>query len=144
MAANQDDSKDEYLDIGRNLRFYGNLRFAQLTLFFAITAALLTIIFAINPPLDDLARYIVKFVGLVITFLFWLIEQSSNRYWIYYINRAQVLEIDLGYFQYIGRNPKIRKQHWIWKYFNATNAVRGIFLMMFIFWAIVFFWHPLF
>jgi hypothetical protein len=135
------DLKDEYLDIGENLRFYGNLRFAQLTLFFAVTGAIIAALFTINPPLPSQVRFLLKWVGLAMTILFWLMEKSSSWFWVYYVERAQVIEKVLGYYQYTGRNPKIRKQYWIWKCLNATNAVRGIFLVMFVFWLIMIIWH---
>ena len=38
-------NEEEYKELNNNIRFYGNMRFAQLTLFSALTAGLLAIIF---------------------------------------------------------------------------------------------------
>jgi hypothetical protein len=138
------DFKEEYSEIGENLRFYGNLRFAQLTLFFVVTGAIIAALFTVNPPLSADQRYLLKLVGLVMTIPFWLMEKSSTWFWIYYVERAMVIEKELGYYQYTGRNPKIRKQHWIWKKLSATNAIKIIFIAMVIFWLILLYKHPMY
>ena len=44
-------SLEEYKIISENLRWYSNMRFAQLTLFVAITAALANWLFSDKPPI---------------------------------------------------------------------------------------------
>ncbi|CAD6491833.1 MAG: hypothetical protein ANIMEMIM_00227 [Candidatus Argoarchaeum ethanivorans] len=73
--------KDEYKDISANMCQYGNMRFAQLTLFIAMTAGLLTALFTSNPPLSSLVRFVLKVGGLIITVVFWIMEERATDYW---------------------------------------------------------------
>lgn len=41
---------DEYKDLSDNMRQYSNMRFAQLKLYFALTAGLVTVVFTVDPP----------------------------------------------------------------------------------------------
>ena len=59
------DPKDEYKDLSDNMRNYVNVRFAQLTLFVAITAALVTIAFTSEPPVSDSMRFVLKIGGVI-------------------------------------------------------------------------------
>ena len=130
------DPKDEYKDVGDNMRQYGNMRFAQLTLFIAVTAGLLSVLFRSDPPLLSLVRYILKIGGLIITFVFLIMEERSTSYWNHYKKRAVELEKQLGYKQYLTRPAG--------GFISATNAVRLLFLFMFLFWAITLIWHTRF
>ena len=204
MCSDEGGPIEEYKDASTNVRIYGDFRFKQLTLFFALTLGFLTVIFRLEPPLEGLPRLSLKIIGLVITFVFWRIEESSTRQWKHYIDRAMKLEKKLIYEQYLSRYPDnpinnpgkvwfvqyfkkflktffieglkkicthsksilkgqhsirylktvftndriavsthlrsiINKQHST-RYvkthlFNATNSVRTIFLLMFIFWG---------
>ena len=131
----QGDLVEEYKEVGHNIRLFSNMRFAQLTLFLALTAGLLTVTFGLNPPLEGLYQLILKLFGLFVTYFFWIMEERSSYFWKYYMDRAQFLEIQLGYFQYIGRNPKVIYEDKIPKLkFNATNAVRALFFVIELFW----------
>ncbi len=123
-------SIDEYKELNNNIRFYGNMRFAQLTLFTAITAALLTIVFTIEPKLLEPTRTVVKVGGMLATFVFWRMEERSTGYGLHFHKRIIELEKPLGYKGWTGRkmgNATI---------FSATNAVRLLYLCIFVFWLI--------
>jgi hypothetical protein len=45
--------RDEYTEVMRNYRFYGNMRFAVLTGFIALTAGLLTLFVKIEPSFQQ-------------------------------------------------------------------------------------------
>ena len=130
------DPKDEYMDVSANMRQYGNMRFAQLTLFIAVIAGLLVILFESDPPLDSSVRYVLKFGGLIITIVFWIMEERATSYWDHYRNRAVELEKQLGYKQYSTRPTR--------GFFSATNAVRVLYSFMFLLWVITLIWHTRF
>ena len=136
MAANQGNPTDEYLDVSTNMRQYGNMRFAQLTLFIAVLAGLLAILFRFDPPLESTIRYILKFGGLIITIVFWVMEERSTSYWDHYRSRAVELEKQLGYKQYSKRPER--------GLFSATNAVRFFFFFIVFLWLALIIKHPIF
>lgn len=130
---NSDDFKRaEYLDVSENMRHYGNMRFAQLTLFIAITAAQLSVLFNSDIPKPSLLIcHFIEYGGLIVTVVFFIMEERAVSYWDNYRIRGVELEKDLSYQQFT-RQPK-RK---IW---TATNAVRILFVFIFLFWVIVIF-----
>jgi hypothetical protein len=127
------DLKGEYMDVGENMRHFGNIRFAQLTLFVAITAGFLTAVFQPNPPLSNLARVTLKGVALLVTVTFWVMDQRAMQYWHHYRHRAVELEKELGFQQYTSI-PAL-------SVFSATNALRLLFLGLSVFWAVTLIWH---
>lgn len=127
------EAQEEYKELNNNLRFYGNMRFAQLTLFSAITAALLTIIFKTEPPLVEPIKTALKIGGLVSTFVLWVMEERSTGYATKFIKRMIVLEAMLGYEQWKGRKFGTRA------IFSATNAARLLYVVITIFWVLTIF-----
>lgn len=121
--------EEEYKELNNNLRFYGNMRFAQLTLFSAITAAFLTIIFTSTPALTYPVETILKIGGLISTFVLWVMEERSTGYAIHFSKRMVELEKLLGYRVWQGRKMGT---HAI---FSATNAVRLLYLCITVFWS---------
>jgi hypothetical protein len=123
---------EEYKDVSNNVRHYGTMRFAQLTLFVAISGALIVLAFK---PLAEVSygpRRGIRIAGLVITAVFWILEQRSTVYWIRFKERALYLEEKLGYDQYHMRPRPLRLIVQI----NATNALRLLFISCFIFWLV--------
>lgn len=117
--------KDEYLDVSENMRHYGNMRFAQLTLFAGITAGLLSIMVAGSPPSGSL-KVTIPLGGLVVTFAFWIIEERAALFFHSYRRRSVELEQLLGYRQHTNRPEG--------KLVTAANAVRLLFLGTAVFW----------
>ena len=107
---------EEYADLSDNMRHYGNMRFAQLTLYFALTAGLVTALFTVDPPLSDSLRLALKIIGVIASAAFSVMEERAADYWHYFRRRAVKIEKLLGYKQYTDR-PAAR-------FFSATNAVR--------------------
>lgn len=130
------DPKDEYKDVSANMRQYGNMRFAQLTLFIALTASLLMGLFTSNPALSFLVRFVLKIGGLITTVVFWIMEERAADYWHHFRRRAVDLEKQLGYKQYSTRPART--------IVTATNAVRVFYSFMFLFWVITLIWHTRF
>ena len=120
---------EEYRQIGENLRFYGNLRFAQLTLFFVATGALLAVLDQAKIRSAFLSFQVLSVGGLLVVAVFAVLEQSAVRYWCHYRDRAVVLEPPLGLEQY-SRRPR-------GSVLNATNAVRLLFVGVALLWIAV-------
>lgn len=117
---------EEYKEIGANLRQYGNMRFAQLTLFVAVTGGLLAVLFSKDTSLSPCQQWGVEVLGLVLTTAFWVMEERSTDWWNRYFNRALYIEAELGMGQYSGRKPKTL--------ISATQAVRMVFAIATFVW----------
>lgn len=118
----------EYKDLSDNMRHYGNMRFAQLTIFVAITGGLLAVISNEKSALLPIHKTILKVVGLCIAVTFWIMEERAADYWHHFRKRAEMLEESLGYEQYRGRPEK--------RLLTATNATRTIFVGIIVLWLI--------
>lgn len=127
--------KDEYLDASANMRTYINMRFAQLTLFVALTAGFLTLLVGRANPLSGTASAGLKVGGILIAVVFWVMEERAADFFHYYKRRAVELEKILGYSQYTNRPQR--------RVLAATNAVRLLFLGAVILWLLALF-HPSF
>ncbi len=110
------DPGEEYKDLSDNMRHYANIRFAQLTLYFALTGALVTAVYTVDPPLGDNLRLVLKLVGVLASGAFGVMEERAADYWHHFRRRAVEIEEHLGYRQYTAR-PAARV-------FSATNAAR--------------------
>ncbi|MFC1967573.1 hypothetical protein ACFLV2_02940 [Chloroflexota bacterium] len=119
---------EEYKEINNNVRFYGNMRFAQLTLFSAIMAGLLTIIFNTQPPITALLKTVLEFGGILLAIILLIMEERSTGYATKFINRLQELEKTLGFNQWQGRRIGTKA------IISATNAVRFLYVAVIIFW----------
>jgi hypothetical protein len=112
-----DDSlSDEYNDLSENMRHYASLRFAQLTLYFAFVAGLVTVLFLQTSPLPDSFRLVLKIIGFVGSVAFGVMEKRAADYWHHFCHRAIEIEDLLGYRQYASRP--------VAKLISATNAAR--------------------
>ena len=110
------DPKAEYKDLSDNMRHYANMRFAQMTLYFALTAGLVTVVFTANPAQPPGLRLALKIIGVVAAVAFGVMEERAATYWHHFRKRASDLEAVLGYKQYMSRPAA--------KLFTATNATR--------------------
>ena len=109
---------EEYKDLSNNMRHYANMRFAQLTLYFALTAGLVTVLFTVSPPLSDNLRLVLKIVGVLASAAFGVMEERAADYWHRFCHRVVDIEKLLGYKQYTDRPTA--------KVFSATNAARSV------------------
>ena len=118
---------EEYKEIGTNLRQYGNMRFAQLTLLVAVSGGLLAAVFSKDVGLSIYQKWAVEFFGLLITVAFWIMEESATDWWNRYYKRALQLELEqLGTRQYSQQKSKTL--------FSATYAVRTVFVLIVLVW----------
>jgi hypothetical protein len=121
---------DEYRSAGENIRWYSNIRFAQLTLFVALTALILNRLFPADssfPPPYELG---LKLIGAVSAIVFGYMELRADEYWTHFMRRAEILEQELGFCQYTTR--PIRRV-------RTTHLLRAFFLGVFAFWVFTMF-----
>jgi len=117
----------EYQDVSENLRHYSNMRFAQMTLFLAITAGLGSVIIHDLKTPSQWLRTIGGVGGAVAAVIFWVLEERAADYWHHFRRRAVQLEKILGYAQYRERPAR--------SYVTATNAVRVFYAIILLFWV---------
>ena len=110
------DPLEEYKDVSDNMRHYANMRFAQLSLYFALSAGLIATVFGSSPPLADSLRFVLKLVGVVGSSAFGVMDDRAADYWHQLRRRAVIIEGELGFEQHTNR-PRRRV-------LTATNAVR--------------------
>jgi hypothetical protein len=123
-----DNLKDEYLDASANMRYYGNARFAILTLFIAITAGLFTAIFGDQVHLAATLKAFLKLGGVLLAIAFCIMEERATRYYRGFRRRAVELEKILDFKQYTN-SPEQRV-------ITSTNSVRLMYGMFVLFWVI--------
>jgi len=92
------DPKTEYIELGNNLRHYGNIRFGGLTICLAVTAVLINFVYSGDLPPS--AKTLFKIAGCTVTVLFWAVDISDMFLWTHYIRLAAKMESSLGYNQY--------------------------------------------
>ncbi len=120
---------EEYKIASENLRWYSNIRFAQLTLFFAITALIANNVL-VNQTLSSMFGNLIKMAGVFACALFFYLELRADNYWSHFIKRAVELEQTLGYKLY--KERPIRK-------LRTTHAIRAFIFLIAIFWIITIF-----
>jgi hypothetical protein len=119
-------AKQEYADVSSNLRHYGNMQFAQLTIFFVVTAGLFWNVASGGEKLNGVVLAVLKTSGILLSMLFLLMSRRVSDYWNKRVTRAKQLEDILGYHQY-RRPPKKRL-------FNNRVAVALVY------WTVAFMW----
>jgi hypothetical protein len=92
--------KDEYLSLGENIRWYSNIRFAQLTLFVALNAVLIDRLFSPGATGPHIYAIAIKIVGVLSVLVFSYMEFRADEYWSFFVKRAEQIETDLGFHQY--------------------------------------------
>lgn len=122
---------EEYKIASENLRWYSNIRFAQLTLFFAITALIANIVL-VNQTLSPMSGNLIKTAGVFACALFFYLESRADTYWSHFMKRAVQLEKILGYKQYTER--PVRK-------LRTTYAIRAFIVLVAVFWIIIIYNH---
>jgi hypothetical protein len=122
----KEDAKVEYIDISTNLRHWNTLRFAELTIFIAITGAMMNIAFGRSTPLTLIFGLVLKTAGFLIALLFWILQERTMTWWYTFVQRAAKLEEILEFEQYRGR-PQGHK-------ITGRVAIRIFFFIIMIFW----------
>ena len=113
----------------QNLRHYSNMRFAELTLFFAVNAALFSVVFR-EPELGQLEQVVATVVGIFVSIMFGIMNRRRVALWAALHRRAVALEHELGLAQYSSRPPE--------GILSNRNAARALYVLMFLIWLVLF------
>jgi membrane associated rhomboid family serine protease len=124
--------RDEYLDVSNNIRHFQTVRFAQLTIVMAITAGLLNVLYVKPDALSPFAEASIKVAGVLISILYWRLQERTMLYWYHFVNRAAELEEELGFGQYRHRPPA--------GILSGSNVMRMFFLVLVLFWTASLVW----
>ena len=93
---------EAYKDASFNLRYYENIRFVILPVFFAVTGTLLAQVFGKDHPAAT-ANVVLRVIGVVISVAFWLIELRVDRIWNHFFCVAREVEREYAMpVQYLG------------------------------------------
>ena len=109
----------EYTEVNNNLRHYSSLRFAQMTIFLAISGALASTFLEKNESLNPIIKFCIEIGGVFLTVMFWIMEESATKKWRAFHTRAINLEKDSNNKQWTNFPQS--------ELFSATNATRMIF-----------------
>lgn len=115
----------EYFDISRNIRQCDNIRFVQFSVFLILMILLIGTMFG---KLSDLSIFLIRVSGIVLVFLFWVIDEQILRHWINFRNLAISIEKELGFQQYSNINYR--------RIINTNNAKRLFYLLLLTFWCL--------
>jgi len=115
-AGNHASLRAEYELLCESIRHYSNMRFAQLTLYFALTGGLVAFLYGPTSPPSSTIRLLLLIAGAVSAAAFGVMEERATAYWRHFRNRAEELEKLLRYSQFTTR-PRANV-------LTATNACR--------------------
>jgi len=118
--------KDEYMDASSNVRHFQTIRFAQLTIFVALTGGILNILFGRSEPLPGHSGVVIKLGGFLISVLYMVLHERTMLYWRHFVHRCAELEEQLGYNQYRSRPPA--------GFLSGTNTMRMFYIVVTLFW----------
>jgi hypothetical protein len=126
--------EEEYKHASENIRHFQSARFSLLTVFIAISAGLLSVLAATSSTSPGYLGLAIKAIGLLTTLLFGILMERTMLFWRHFVRRAIQLEETLDY-QLYRTSPHGRL-------FTGTNAMRGFFVILGIFWLASMIWLP--
>jgi len=138
----KEDFMHEYKDVSNNMRHYGNITFATITVLVTITTGLLIAFFTFDssqPYFVHWIRCIIPYAGMLTAIVFGVILGSAIFVWNHLIERAADLEKVLDYKQY-----STIKNSRFYKFRPTIVCIIGFCCGIFIFWFFVIIWLPLF
>lgn len=131
MSMDKDTAKNEYSELMQMLRFYGNMRFALLTVFAALTGGLLAFLGKAETASSAVPLQAMRIGGLIVALVCWVGEVSAVFVWSHFAKRAAALEDVLGYRMYstMPGAPHFR-------FLPTTYAVWLLYLLVGVFWLV--------
>jgi hypothetical protein len=121
---------EEWKDIRASLRYFGNKRFAQLTVFLATTGFMFKYVLetqAIKCPV------LLAATGAALGIAFFLMERRSVQYWEAFVNRGKEIETEIGDLRIMQTRPE---RSGIRKLLTGTYATYFIYLLAIVLWII--------
>ena len=121
----------EWKEIRESLRYFGNKRFAQLTVFLAAEGATIN---AFLSPSEDLSRLVFQSAGLLLAVLFFVMELSSVTYWKDFAARGEEIETTLKLLKLMTKHRQSSGTD------SATKATYFLYVSVALFWVSSFVW----
>lgn len=109
-----------YIDASEHMRHYGNMRFAHLSLYFAVLGALLGVV-AIGEP-SELLCGVFALCAAGASALFWIMDERSSAFFYFYRDKAVDLELAQG----LNLHQDRPDEPWL-GLVRAANATRAMF-----------------
>ena len=122
----------EWKDVRESLRYFGNKRFAQLTVFIAAQGAAITAYFNSGA---SYRRLVFQIAGLFLAGIFYIMERSAVIYWKAFATRGEAIEAEVPQLKLMSEHRP--KERGLW---SATNATYFLYLCVAVFWLFSFFW----
>jgi hypothetical protein len=130
-ARPRDELRHEHSELSSNVRHYGSLRFAMLTVYFAVLGGIISVAFGFVEPKTPVSvkpAVIARCAGLFFTIIFFVLETAVDRILTQEVKRMKELERALGYKE-LASLPKSR--------FSRTKiAVWFLYIGVGIFWLV--------
>ena len=120
---------DEYKHLGEDLRHYGILRLARLTLLLGTTGAMITALATDTVRANAILFALLKVGGLVIALVFAVMDYRSGAHWLRLQQRSNVLAQALGF--------ESRSIASAWIPLATTGASRALHLFLVLGWIFV-------
>lgn len=114
----------EWKEIRESLRYFGNKRFAQLTIFMLATGSLFKLFFEQS---DAETRYLISYSGAILSVCFFIMEYRAVKYWNKFVLRAKIIEDEIKIIKLTQCRPEIQLC-------SGTNATNLIYILSFLFW----------
>jgi hypothetical protein len=128
-AALPGNALDEYKHLGEDLRHYGILRLARLTLLLGTTGAMITALATDTVRANAILFALLKVGGLVIALVFAVMDYRSGAHWLRLQQRSNVLAQALGF--------EPRSIATAWNLLATTGASRALHLFLVLGWIFV-------
>jgi hypothetical protein len=119
--------RQEYSELNQNFRHYSALRFAILTVFFAVTGGLASVAFGFAQNVPPTISFAAKIGGFLISIMFFMFEIILQSYLHHFGNTFRKLEKSLGY-SHMSTRPHSR-------IIRTQNATYGFFICVIAFWT---------
>ena len=118
---------DEYKQLGEDLRHYGILRLARLTLLLGTMGAMITALASDTVRAHPVVFGLLKIAGLVVALVFAVMDYRSGAHWLRLQRRANVLAKVLGFESRPTAHP--------WNPLATTGASRFLHLFLVCGWT---------
>ena len=118
---------DEWKEVRETIRYFGNKRFAQLTVFIAASGFLANAFFS---QIDSDRRLALAIVGAVLSVLFAVMEYSSWKYWNAYAGRGVAIEGQLPPLELMSQHRPAEKV------LSATCATFVVYFSVLALWVV--------
>lgn len=131
MSVDLDENRfrlEEWKEIRESLRYFGNKRFAQLTVFIAATGFMLNALF---DQTDQRSLFVVRIIGICLSILFFVMEKRTVEYIDAFVKRGEQIEVELQHIQLIHKRPKKR-------IVSGTIATYFLYGLVLSFWVVSF------